>query len=358
MRLERLILRGFRNLEEMDRVVPAEGAALLGRNGQGKTNLLEAIYYPVLFRSLRGGADGEVAAFGGSGFHVAAAIAADGAPLEIAATYQTAGKRKRITVNGADTPRLADAVGQWTAVAFLPSDVGLASGPAAERRQYLDRMLSLADRGYLQALSRYRAALAQRNSALRQDRPAMVDAFDAPLSAAGAVVVAGRLRWLERAGPCFAAELEGLGEAGRGVLRYHGPAALADPAAWHEALEHARPRDMARGLTTVGPHRDDVILEVGGRELRAFGSTGQQRSAAIALKLVELETLAEARGIQPALLLDDVFAELDLERQRRLAGRLVRTDVRQVFVTAPRPDELPEVVHLPRWQVEAGKVSD
>lgn len=357
MRLERLVIRGFRNLEALDCAVPREGAALLGRNGQGKTNLLEAIYYPVLFRSLRGGADAEVATFGGPGFHVGASVTVDGVPLEIAATYQTAGKRKRIAVDGVDTPRLADAVGRWTAVAFLPGDVALASGPAAERRQYLDRMLSLADRGYLSALTRYRAALAQRNSALRQGRAELVEAFDAPLAATGAVVVAGRLRWLERAEPRFAAELESLGEAGRGALRYHGPAALADAAEWRPALDHARQRDLARGLTTVGPHRDDIVLEVGGRELRAFGSTGQHRSAAIALKLVELDTLAEARGIQPALLLDDVFAELDGERQRRLAARLVQPDVRQVFITAPRPDELPEVVHLPRWTVDAGKVS-
>ena len=101
-------------------------------------------------------------------------------------------------------------------------------------------------------------------------------------------------------------------------------------------------------ITTVGPHRDDVILEVGGRELRAFGSTGQQRSAAIALKLVELDTLAEARGIEPALLLDDVFAELDAERQRRLASRLLAAGRAQVFVTAPRPDELPAAVRSRR----------
>ena len=357
MRLERLVVRGFRNLEALDCAVPADGAALLGPNGQGKTNLLEAIYYPVLFRSLRGGTDAEVTAFGGSGFQVSAAVAAEAAPLVLSATYQTAGKRKRITVDGADTPRLSDAAGRWTAVAFLPSDVGLASGPAAERRQYLDRMLSLADRGYLRALTRYRAALTQRNSALRQQRPDMVDAFDAPLSDAGAAVVARRLAWLERAGPRFAAELEALGETAHGVLRYHGSVALADRAEWRQALGQARTRDSARGLTTVGPHRDDLTIEVGGRELRTFGSTGQQRSAAIALKLVELETLTEARSIQPALLLDDVFAELDGERQQRLAARLVRPDVRQVFITAPRLDELPASVHLPRWQVSAGKVS-
>ncbi len=357
MRLERLTARGFRNLEAVERDVPAEGAALLGRNGQGKTNLLEAIYYPVLFRSLRGSADAEVVMFGGAGFHVAARLASDTAALDIAATYQTAGKRKRIVVDGADVARLADAVGQWAAVAFLPGDVALASGPASERRHYLDRMLSLADRAYLAALSRYRAALAQRNSALRQGRGDLVTMFDAPLASAGALIVERRLRWLERAAPRFATELASLGEPGEGTVRYHGSAALADPAAWPDALERSRARDLARGLTTAGPHRDDLVLEVGGRELRAYGSTGQQRSAAIALKLVELETLAEARGTEPALLLDDVFAELDGERQRRLAARLVRPDVRQVFVTAPRADELPAGVDLPRWTVEGGKVS-
>ena len=356
MRLEQLVIRGFRNLEDMDRAVPAEGAALLGPNGQGKTNLLEAICYPVLFRSLRGGGDAEVGRFGGPGFHVGARIVTGDSPLELSATYQTAGKRKRITVNGAETPRLADAVGRWTAVAFLPTDVGLASGPAAERRQYLDRMLALADRAYLIALTHYRAALAQRNSALRQNRPEMVEAFDVPLAEAGAVVVRHRLRWLETAGPRFAAELDLLGERGTGILRYHGPAALAEAPAWAGALEHARTRDLARGLTTVGPHRDDVVIDVGGRDLRTYGSTGQRRTAAIALRLVELDTLSAARGIEPALLLDDVFAELDTERQGRLAERLMRPELRQVFVTAPRPDELPGAVRLPRWAVEGGKV--
>ena len=107
---------------------------------------------------------------------------------------------------------------------------------------------------------------------------------------------------------------------------------------------------------SVGPHRDDLVLELGGRPLRSVGSTGQQRTAAVALKLLELDTLAAARGTEPALLLDDVFSELDAERQQRLARRLARGPARQVFVTAPRPDELPPGMELETWRVENGRV--
>ncbi len=356
MRLERIVARGFRNLDDIERAVPPEGVAMLGRNGQGKTNLLEALYYPVLFRSLRGAGDADVSRFGGPGFNVTASICDQGRH-DIGSVYQVSGRRKRITLDGAELLRL-EALGRWLAVAFLPSDVALAGGPASERRHYLDRMLALADRSYLAALSRYRGALAQRNSALRQGRGEMADAFDGPLAQAGAVLVRRRMAWLGPADEQFSSELAGLGETGTGRLTYRGKPELADPAGWTSALDDARVRDRARCLTTVGPHRDDLMLEVDGRELRAFGSTGQQRSAAIALKLIEIETLTAGRGVQPALLLDDVFAELDGGRQRRLAARLVQPAVRQVFLTAPRPDELPAAVSLPVWTVESGKVSE
>ncbi len=356
MRLRHLVARGFRNLEALDRAVPEEGLVLLGANGQGKTNLLEAVYYPVLFRSLRGAADQEISCFGAGGFHVGAAIESGGRPRHVAATWVPGARRKRIGVDGADGTRLTDAIGAWVAVAFLPGDVRLAGGAAGERRQYLDRMLSLADRGYLRALAAFRAALAQRNAALRLARSDLAAAFDRPLAEAGAVVVAGRFAWAADAEPRFAEELAVLGEQGAGRLRYQGRPELAEAAAWPDALEAARGRDAARRLSTVGPHRDDVVLEVGGHELRAFGSTGQQRSAAIALKLIELDTLAAARGEEPALLLDDVFAELDAERQERLAKRLIRPEVRQVFLTAPRPDELPGAVGLPVWRMRNGRI--
>jgi len=182
VRIRRLVARGYRNLADLDREAPSPGLVLLGANAQGKTNLLEAIYYPVLFRSFRGAADGQLVG-APPGFSVELHIGG-GPAASVTATYS--GRKKRITINGEAVDRLADSVGHWLAVAFLPADVGLASGPAIQRRRYLDRVLSLSDRRYLRALIGYRAALAQRNSALRQGRVDLAQAFNGALATAGA----------------------------------------------------------------------------------------------------------------------------------------------------------------------------
>jgi DNA replication and repair protein RecF len=356
VRLQRLVARGFRNLADLDCELPAEGLALLGANGQGKTNLLEAIAYPVLFRSFRGAADQDVACTGREGFHVGV-TAESHTSLSVSATWTGAARRKRIVVDGDEPAKLAEAVGRWVAVAFLPEDVSLGSGPAAERRRYLDRLLSLASRAYLTVLARYRAALAQRNAALRQGRPDLARLFDEPLAEFGAPVVRARLDWAAAAGERFLAELDELGERETLCLRYRGGAELADRAAWPAVLAAAAGRDQARGMTTVGPHRDDLSIELRGRPLRATGSTGQHRTAAVALKLLELASVADARGSEPALLLDDVFAELDSDRQVRLACRLMRGRPRQVFITAPRDDELPPGLGVPVWRIAGGRVA-
>ncbi|MEP7325227.1 MAG: DNA replication and repair protein RecF [Gemmatimonadota bacterium] len=357
MRLAQLRLRQFRNLEAAEFQFPASGVALLGDNGQGKTNLLEAVYYPVFFRSIRGAADTELVRFGATGFRIDAEIAGSGSGHRIDVAYHTAGRRKQIERDGVPATRLADEVGQWLAVAFLPQDLRLTAGPAAERRRYLDRMLAVADRGYYAALTHYRAAMAQRNAGLRQGRIDWARAFDQALAAAGARIVAARCAWIERASEALAAELEALGEPGTAQVAYQGHRELADCAAWIPALNAAEGRDRQRCTTTVGPHRDDVRIALGGHPVREFGSTGQQRSVAIALKFMELLTLERAREAPPALLLDDVFAELDRERQQRLADRLGRAGERQVFLSSPRVDELPPNLELPVWTVKQGRIA-
>ena len=250
---------------------------------------------------------------------------------------------------------LAESVGQWLAVVFLPTDLRLVQGPAAERRGYIDRVLALSQPEYFRALLRYRRALTQRNAALRQGRADLAQSFEAVMAAPGAAIIAARLRWVEETAAGFGAECTALGETGVAGLRYRGDVSLADPAGWPAAFDGARPREMARGVTVIGPQRDDLLLALDEHDLREFGSTGQQRTAAVALKLCELSTIATWRGTEPALLLDDVFAELDTTRQAGLAARL-RSTVRQVFVTAPRRDELPEELDLPVFEVNEGRV--
>lgn len=358
MRLTRLSARGFRNLADVELDVPSEGVVLLGANGQGKTSVLEAIAYPVLFRSFRTSIDADVVRFGDPGFRVTLHVARGNDRSSIAAEYRVAGKRRRQELDGVPVPRVAEIAGQWLAVVFCPDDVRLASGPASVRRLFLDRTLALSDRGYLRALSRYRSALAQRNAALKQGRPDLAAVFDAPLAQAGAHVVARRLEWVRRSEEGFTRLLIELGElSGEATLSYGGHAELADPDAWPARLQRAAARDAALRSTTVGPHRDEVLVKLAGRSLREYGSTGQHRSAAIALKLLERDTIQAATGHAPALLLDDVFAELDQERQERLASRLFDGPPAQVFLSAPRGDELPLGLRLPVWGLERGRIS-
>jgi DNA replication and repair protein RecF len=328
--------------------------ALVGPNGHGKTNLIEALAYPVLLRSLRGARDRDVVRFGGPGFHVG--LVRDGGP-SIRITYAADSARKTVLIDGAEQRTITEALGHWLAVAFLPADIAIVQGGALERRKWLDRLLSLADPHYLSGLLRYRAALAQRNAALRAGDTAAAGAFEPALASHGATVTVARLAWVEAAASGWRTELEALGETGEVGMRYRGDDALVDPAAWPDRLAASRRRDLQRGQTHVGPQRDDLVLTLDGRALRAYGSTGQHRAAAIALRLLELETIRRERDAEPALLVDDVFAALDGDRQARLASRLMRGRAQRV-VAAPRAGSLPAELDLPRWSVDHGVVRE
>ena len=364
MRAERIVARGFRNLTDLDLLLPPAGGVFLGPNGHGKTNLLELLYYPVLFRSLRGARDGEVARHGDAGFQLKLSGSSGQAGTvtrgdwQVAVDFRTVEKQKRVLIDGSPADRLSDAIGQWLAVAFLPTDLQLIQGPAAVRRQYLDRVLALANRAYLRALDRYRRALAQRNAALRQQRTDLAAAFDGMLAGAGAEVVRLRLAWVREVNQRFQGECDGLGEPTVLRMQYRGDDALGEPTSWMPALQRNLSRDLARGMTSVGPHRHDLELRLGARLLREVGSTGQQRTAAIALKLCELGTLESSARSCPALLLDDVFAELDGNRQERLARRLSQgnQELPQTFLTSPRSGELPSGFPLDRFEVSHGSV--
>ena len=366
--LRSLALRDFRNLARLDVSIPDAGVVIVGENGQGKTNLLEAVYYLHLLRSARGARDVDIARFGAPGFHVAAR--ADGsAQHELSVGFERAGRRKRVKLDGAEPARLSDALGALPCVLFSPADVELVAGAPSARRRYLDILLALSSRPYLAALQRYRHALAQRNAALRSATrdgtrgEQRVAIWEAPLAEHGAVLWRERVRWTEAAAPRFAEICAAIGEPAPVAMRYatqleiDGDDLEEVRRGLARALDAKRLLDLRRGLTHAGPHRDDLALTLDGRELRAFGSAGQQRSAAIALRLLEAETLHERLGARPLLLLDDPFAELDARRSARILELLAVRGMGQTLLTVPRESDIPPALtQLARWRIAGGVV--
>lgn len=369
--LRRLTIRDFRNLERVDLDLPPDGIAVVGDNGHGKTNLLEAVYYLQLLRSVRGARDQDLVRFGAAGFHVAArAEGGEPAKREVSVGFERAGKRKRAKRDGVEPPRLSDALGGLPAVIFSPGDVQLVAGAPSERRRYLDVVLALTSRRYLAALQSYRGALARRNAALRDAvrqgaSDARVSVWEPALAEHGALLWAERTAWVARAAPEFVRLCTAIGERGTARMRYASATAApadVDLATRREllaaALRDKRPLDLKRGVTHAGPHRDDLELLLDGRDLRLFGSAGQQRTAAIALRMLEAATLRDASGAAPLFLLDDPFAELDARRAHRILSLLSSAGLGQTLLTVPRAVDIPpELTRLERWEIRDGVLS-
>jgi DNA replication and repair protein RecF len=372
VRISAVTLRDFRNIARADLVLPAPGVVLVGMNGHGKTNVLEAMHYAHVLRSLRGARDADLVRFGAETLHLA--IEAGGAACQRIAIGVERGvnRRKKIVVDGIQVPRIIDALGAVCSVVLSPRDVDLVSGSPAERRRFLDVALGATSPRYVTALQRYRAALLQRNAAIRDaagiaDGPARLAIWEPALADAGATLWTERLAWAEWAGLRMAELTERLGErapVGLTLVRGTRDAELpgATDAALREslaaALRRGRAGDLRRGSTQAGPHRDEIVLTLEGRLLRSFGSSGQQRCAAVALRLLERETVLRRTGRLPVMLLDDPFAELDHARARRILRLMDDGSAGQVVLAVPRPDDVPEeFTALERWEIQDGTVS-
>lgn len=354
MQLAQLTIRDFRNLASLDVELPPDGAVIIGENGHGKTNFLEAIYYLVLFRSLRGAQDRELVRFGEAGFFLAGT-----AEHRVTVGYDTHGRRKKVTLDRVELKKLSDGIGTITAVAFSPADRAIVAGGPAGRRRYLDVLLSLSEPGYLSALGSMRQALKQRNAALRLGHGDSARAFDTPFSNASSVVAAHRRNWAKQSATAFKETCSALGEHGEPTLAYAPDHHREEdtPSQIQHALARAFDRDMRRGVTTVGPHRDDVALSLDGKNVRTYGSSGQQRTAAIALRLLEASALHRTGNAAPIALYDDVFAELDRGRQENLLALIRETLTGQAIITAPRDSEVPpELLDRARWRMTGGRL--
>jgi DNA replication and repair protein RecF len=364
MRIASLSLKDFRNFERLTLDIPAEGMAVVGENGQGKTNLLESIYYLSLMRSVRGARDADVTRFDASGFFVEAQLCAP-TVREVSVGFERSSKKKRVRIDGAMVERLSDALGALPAVMFSPADVAMVSGAPGERRRFLDIMLALSSKGYLSALQQYRAALERRNAALRESarsgRPGAIEVWEPALAEHGATLVRARRAWVARMAADFADYCARIGERGSVELSYEtGVNVNAESVelALAETLASRRATDLRFGVTQFGPHRDDLPMLLDGRELRTFGSAGQQRTAAIALRTLEARTLRDARDVAPVFLLDDPFAELDERRAARVLGLLREVGLGQTILVVPRESDIPaELTGLRRCRVAKGQIT-
>jgi len=304
MRLTRLQCRGFRCLDDLD-LRPDPGINIIrGRNAQGKTSVLEAILFGATSKSHRTNTESELLQRGDEGFRIRIEADRGDRTLELETNWWRG--QKRIKINGAPQPRLSELLGKAPVVFFAPEDIGLVKGGAGVRRRYLDMALSQMSPVYLSALQTYRQVLRQRNELLRQRKvdAGLLDVWDQQLCREAGRLISEREHFLE--------ELSGSEDL---RLRYR-PESRADRLP--DVLRERRDSDIRHRQTQHGPHRDEIEIAIGDTAARNFGSQGQQKSAALALRLAELR-LAQARmATYPVLLLDEVVAELDEDRTRRL----------------------------------------
>lgn len=368
MRIERLSALCFRNLAEL-RIEPHPRFTILeGDNGQGKTNVLEAIAVLATLRSFRTAKLGDCVAFAQEKAQIGCRVYGRGAHLDLG--VEIAGNRSRVFVDGKAVRRSSEALGALAAVIFTSADLLLPHGEPAARRRWLDRAIFQHNAGYLGELRRYDKAVASRNALLRDsDQPGFdlraLDAYDALLAEAGARVSATRddfcAQLSRRVGEEFAAfAAPGLAAE----LRYeaHDPGiTTGSPAAERQQallrrLGERRRLDLRRGTTSVGPHRDDVAMLLDGRLARDHASQGQSRALVLAAKIAEIRSLEAALGEPPLLLMDDVSSELDRARNAALMHHLdafggqvflTTTDASYIQLTAPRGV----------WRVSAGRLA-
>jgi len=384
MWIRRLSLSNFRNYRNQELDLPRGTVLLLGGNAQGKSNLLEAAFLLATTRSERAASDGELIRW--DALHepqpvarVAAQIERADGPLELevivigrarGAATERVPASKRLRVNGVPK-RQADMVGQLTAVLFTTDDMALISGAPAERRRYLDVMLCQLQPSYLRASQRYAKVVTQRNALLKhiqngEAQAGELDFWDGELAHEGAAIIGQRAAAVEAlAGHAHDAHRRLSGELEELAIAYQPrvdgwDASLAsDGAAIGEALRAAlgqgRRRDIGAGLTLTGPHRDDLSVALDGVAASSFASRGQQRTAALALRLAEARLMVERKGELPVVLLDDVLSELDESRRRAVLESL--SDWDQLVITSADADRFTEGVPAAAvFRVVAGRI--
>lgn len=348
MRVVSVQLRDFRTYARAEAMLGEGLTVVHGPNGAGKSNLLEALYYGCTARSPRTRNERELVRFGAQAARVTVRLA-DGADAhELTVAFGTLGEGaqalKRMTADGAPVERLLDVATRPLVSVFLPDRLELLKGPPASRRAHLDQVVAAIWPARADARRRYSQVLAQRNALLGRIRSgrasdATLSTWDRELAARALELRAHRAAVVELLAQPFAERAAQLGCSGEAALEYRPRSRAADEQQYMAELRERLPGDLERGFTGHGPHRDELAIVRDGRELRVYGSQGEQRLALLALLLAERAVLAQERRRMPLMLLDDVMSELDAER-RELLARELRAGGQSVIATT-------DLAHVP-----------
>jgi DNA replication and repair protein RecF len=372
MYVDALSVTDFRSYAAAELNLEPGVTALIGPNGQGKTNLVEALGYAATLDSHRVAADAPLVRVGAERAVVRVSVVRDGRPTLVEIEI-TPGKANRARINRAPVPRAREVLGVLRTVLFAPEDLALVKGDPAERRRFLDDLLVARQPRYAGVRADYDRVLKQRNALLKTAGPARrgggsvelrtLDVWDSHLATAGAALLAGRLDLLDALRPLVDKAYDAV-SSGAGPTRLDYRASFRDDVPLvpdRELLASAllaevaavRAQELERGVSLVGPHRDELVLSVGELPARGYASHGESWSLALALRLAAYDLLRSDGG-EPVLVLDDVFAELDTQRRERLAELVAPAE--QVIVTAAVPGDVPESLAGARWDVMGGQV--
>jgi DNA replication and repair protein RecF len=386
--VERLGLTDFRSYAALDIPLEPGATAFIGANGQGKTNVVEAIEYVATLASHRVAMDAPLVRLGADRAVVRVSVVREGRPTLVELEINP-GKANRARLGGAPVPRAREILGTLRSVVFAPEDLSLVKGDPSERRRFLDDLLVARAPRYAAVRADYERVLKQRNALLKSSGAARrrpdqghsggasrrpdqghggadlrtLDTWDAHLARTGAALLAGRLALVDALRPLVDKSYDAVSQGqGPTSVEYRSSLGSELPmgadgdvlaAALMAALGAARPNELDRGISLVGPHRDELVLGIGELPARGYASHGESWSLALALRLAAYELLA-SEGDTPVLMLDDVFAELDTERRERLGELVSRAE--QVIVTAAVVGDVPEALTGSRFDVNDGEV--
>ena len=366
MRLEKLHLVNFKNYADAE--VHLEGTihCFLGKNGSGKTNLLEAIHYLSFTKGSFYSNDLANVRQGQDQFLINGLFEKNGKRMEVVCSFSQE-EKKKVMENGKEYNRFSEHIGKYPLVLVAPNDIEVIWNGGEVRRKLFDTLLAQVDKVYLENLILYQAHLRQRNSLLKMltergsvDRD-LIDSYDEKLVSSGNILYQKRLDFVQQYLPFVTSRynflVKGLSETIG--MQYESDLKKTD---FKKELDLKLDRDMALGRTTVGVHRDDFLFTLNGFELKRFGSQGQQKSFLIALKLAEFDYLAVKKETKPLILLDDIFDKLDDDRIHQLMELVTDGAFGQIFITDARPGRSLEVlkaagIRSQNFLVEAGTVA-